>query len=142
MAQEIRWVQLFMKYKKALTRLQKVQVSDLASLSELEKEGLIQRFEYTHEMAWKVMKDYEEYQGYHDIRGSRDAIRQALQIGIITDERWMHSIVDRNLTSHTYNDESADKITANISEIYFPLFVEFERKMNSLLEPGINLFEQ
>ncbi len=54
----------------------------------------------------------------------------------------MHSIVDRNLTSHTYNDESADKITANISEIYFPLFVEFERKMNSLLEPGINLFEQ
>ena len=88
------------------------------------------------------MKDYEEYQGYHDIRGSRDAIRQALQIGIITDERWMHSIVDRNLTSHTYNDESADKITANISEIYFPLFEEFERKMNSLLEPGINLFEQ
>ena len=146
--QDIRWQQRFSNYRKALRKLAAaVEIVTEEShmghdIDELLQEGLIQRFEYTHEMAWKVMKDYEEYQGYHDIRGSRDAIRQALQIGIITDERWMHSIVDRNLTSHTYNDESADKITANISEIYFPLFVEFERKMNSLLEPGINLFEQ
>ena len=146
--QDIRWQQRFSNYRKALRKLAAaVEIVTEEShmghdIDELLQEGLIQRFEYTHEMAWKVMKDYDEYQGYHDIRGSRDAIRQALQIGIITDERWMHSIVDRNLTSHTYNDESADKITANISEIYFPLFVEFERKMNSLLEPGINLFEQ
>ena len=128
--QDIRWQQRFSNYRKALRKL--------AAAVEI----VTEESHMGHDMAWKVMKDYEEYQGYHDIRGSRDAIRQALQIGIITDERWMHSIVDRNLTSHTYNDESADKITANISEIYFPLFVEFERKMNSLLEPGINLFEQ
>lgn len=146
--QDIRWQQRFSNYRKALRKLTAAVkiITDKSprehDIDELLQEGLRHRFEYTHEMAWKVMKDYEEYQGYHNIRGSRDAIRQALQIGMITDERWMHSIVDRNLTSHTYNDESADEITANISEIYFPLFVEFERKMNALLEPEINPFEQ
>ena len=67
---------------------------------ELLKEGLIQRFEYTHELAWKVMKDYAEYQGYTDVRGSRDALRQALQMGLINDAVWMDSIEDRNLISH------------------------------------------
>ena len=95
--QDIRWQQRFSNYRKALRKLAAA-VEMGHDIDELLQEGLIQRFEYTHEMAWKVMKDYEEYQGYHDIRGSRDAIRQALQIGIITDERWMHSIVDRNLT--------------------------------------------
>ena len=65
----------------------------------------IQRFEYTHELAWKVMKDYAEYQGYSDIRGSRDAIRKALEINLIFDRRWMESVEDRNLTSHNYDDE-------------------------------------
>lgn len=146
--QDIRWQQRFSNYRKALRKLTAAVkiITDKSprehDIDELLQEGLRHRFEYMHEMAWKVMKDYEEYQGYHNIRGSRDAIRQALQIGMITDERWMHSIVDRNLTSHTYDDESADEITANISEIYFPLFVEFEQKMNALLEPEINLFEQ
>ena len=48
----------------------------------------IQRFEYTHELAWKVMKDYAEYQGYTDIRSSRDAIRKALEMGLIDDKQW------------------------------------------------------
>ena len=90
---------------------------------------MIQRYEYTHELAWKVMKDYEEYQGITDIMGSRDAIRVALRAGILDDDRWMDTISDRNLTSHNYDDETAKHIVNNIINVYYPLFVKFETTM-------------
>ena len=65
----------------------------------------IQRFEYTHELAWKVMKDYAEYQGYTDIRSSRDAIRKALEMGLIDDKQWTETIEARNLTSHNHDND-------------------------------------
>lgn len=86
-----RWIQRFENYRRALTRLE--QAIRIVSENEDErkdfllKDGLIQRFEYTHELAWKLMKDYAEYQGYTDIRGSRDAFRKAFEMGIITDKR-------------------------------------------------------
>ena len=118
MAQDIRWLQRFSNYCKAFAKLG--QAVDIVSrrleladeVDELLQEGLIQRFEYTHELAWKVMKDYAEYQGYTDIRGSRDAIRKALQIGLIEDKRWMETIEDRNLTSHNYDDDVAGLLSA------------------------------
>ena len=82
--EDIRWQQRFSNYQKALMRLSEavdvLNSQDIVNVLELTllKEGLIQRFEYTHELAWKVMKDYLEYQGYVDIRGSRDAIRKSL----------------------------------------------------------------
>ena len=87
--QDIRWLQRFSNFRKALEKLR--QAAEIIAkkqdfgedVDELLKEGLIQRFEYTHELAWNVMKDYAEYQGYTDIRGSRDAIRKALAINII-----------------------------------------------------------
>lgn len=102
--QTIRWQQRFNNYRKALVKL--TQAVELLSdriereeaVDELLQEGLIQRFEYTHELAWKVMKDYAEYQGYMDVRGSRDGIRKALEMGLIDDKRWMETIEDRNLT--------------------------------------------
>ena len=99
------------------------------SIDELLKEGLIQRFEYTHELAWKVMKDYEEYQGYNNIRGSRDAIRLALQIGIIEDKEWLETIEDRNLTSHNYDEEVAEDVFISIVNDYYPLLVKFDETM-------------
>ena len=99
---DIRWIQRFSNYRKALLQLGKAVdiVSALKSRGDedmLMEEGLIQRYEYTHELTWKVMKDYLEYQGIPDIVGSRDAIRQTLQAGIISDERWMDSIRNRDL---------------------------------------------
>lgn len=140
---DIRWIQRFSNYRKALFMLRKavdiVSVSRLNDTDEddLMAEGLIQRYEYTHELAWKVMKDYAEYQGITDIMGSRDAIRIALRAGLISDERWMDTISDRNLTSHNYDDETAQRIVGNIINVYYPLFVEFEKKMLPLsgLEP-------
>ena len=132
--QDIRWIQRFANYRKALHRLEQAveiivrQDADEA-VKELLKEGLIQRFEYTHELAWKVMKDYAEYQGYTDVRGSRDAFRKALEMGLIQDRRWMESIEDRNLTSHNYDDETAHEINRRIVLLYHPLFQSFEKEM-------------
>lgn len=97
-------------------------------------EGLIQRFEYTLELAWNVMKDYETNQGKPDIPGSRAAIREALSMGIITDRTWMKSINDRNLSTHDYNRSTADEIRNKIINVYHPLFVDFEREMEARLD--------
>jgi nucleotidyltransferase substrate binding protein (TIGR01987 family) len=132
---DIRWIQRFSNYRKALIQLGKAvnivsAVSNSSSdQNDLLAEGLIQRYEYTHELAWKVMKDYEEYQGITDIMGSRDAIRVALRAGILDDDRWMDTISDRNLTSHNYDDETAKHIVNNIINVYYPLFVKFETTM-------------
>ena len=141
--QTIRWQQRFSNYRKALVKFN--QAVELLSkliehedtVDELLQEGLIQRFEYTHELAWKVMKDYAEYQGYTDIRGSRDAIRKSLEMNLIDDKRWMNTIEDRYLTVHNYDNEIASEIYDNIMNIYAPLFVAFESKMQSLIEPTL-----
>lgn len=137
--QDIRWLQRFANYQKALLKLKQA-VDILAEqqkrdeyVDELLQEGLIQRFEYTHELSWKVMKDYAEYQGYTDIHGSRDAIRKALEIGIIDNKRWMETINDRNLTSHNYNNEVATEIYDKVIHVYYPLFCLFEQKMSTLI---------
>lgn len=132
---DVRWIQRFSNYRKALIQLGKAvnivsAVSNSSSdQNDLLAEGLIQRYEYIHELAWKVMKDYEEYQGITDIMGSRDAIRVALRGGILDDDRWMDTISDRNLTSHNYDDETAKHIVNNIINVYYPLFVKFETTM-------------
>lgn len=133
---DIRWMQRLSNYDKAVARLQNA-ASIIANerhfdndTGDLLKEGLIKRFEYTQELAWKVMKDYEEYQGYTDVQGSRDAIRKALQIGIIEDAAWMNTISSRNLTSHCYDEEEFNMVFNKIIYDYIPIFVKFSERMN------------
>ena len=134
-----RWQQRFNNYRKALAKLTQAvellseQIKREEAVDELLQEGLIQRFEYTHELAWKVMKDYAEYQGYTDVRGSRDAIRKALEMGLIDDKRWMETIEDRNLTVHNYDNEVAKEIYENIMQEYHPLFLTFGQKIQSVI---------
>ena len=136
--QDIRWQQRFANFKKALKKLAEgIELSDTdfsatAGLSDIVSEGLIQRFEFTHELAWNVMKDYAVYQGVTEIRGLRDAIRYALKENLIDDSRWMETINARNLTSHDYNQDTANQMAENIKNIYFKLFCDFETKMESL----------
>src|ERR1017187_6307458 len=96
--QDIRWIQRFQNFKKAFHQL-----SDAASLanqrplSELEQQGYIQAFEFTHELAWNVLKDYLEAQGFVNIIGSKGATREAFKNGLIADgEAWMEMIDSRN----------------------------------------------
>lgn len=142
---DIRWIQRFSNYRKALVKFNQAveivsnQMDWGEDVDDLLEEGLIQRFEYTHELAWKVMKDYAEYQGHTNIQGSRDAFRKGLEMGIIDDERWMESIKDRNLTSHNYDDETAQNVLTAIIEVYAPMLNSFEQKMLPLsgLEPTL-----
>lgn len=133
MEPDIRWLQRLENYSKALRKLEEAveivnQSFDSPNI-DLLKEGLIQRFEFTHELAWKVMKDYLEYQGYSDIKGSRDAFRKSLAVGIIESPLWIDSIQTRNITSHTYDEEISNTVIEKIISIYFPLMKQFESTM-------------
>ena len=128
MEEDIRWKQRFENYLKALGQLQKF--IDKGNLNELEELGLIQAFEFTHELAWNVMKDYFEYQGNTAISGSRDATREAFQKGLIEEgAQWMEMIKSRNQSTHTYNESTANDIRDKILNYYYDLFVSFKEKM-------------
>jgi len=135
-SEDIRWKQRLNHYRKALLQLKKgVELSRLRPLSEIEQQGLIQAFEFTHELAWNVMKDFFEYQGNFTIMGSRDATREAFLRNLIADgDGWMEMIKSRNQSSHTYNQEIADEIAGNVIFVYFKLFVEFEQRMQALTD--------
>jgi nucleotidyltransferase substrate binding protein (TIGR01987 family) len=125
---DIRWIQRLNHFSKALSQLTKF--IQKGELNELEKQGLIQAFEYTYELAWNTLKDYFELQGESDIHGSRDAFRLAFKRGLIEDgETWMDMITSRSLTSHTYNEDVAEKIAADIVNRYFSEFVRLQTKM-------------
>jgi nucleotidyltransferase substrate binding protein (TIGR01987 family) len=133
--QDIRWEQRFSNYRKALKKLGKAieiiqddknkndedfDAENWNAIEELQKEGLIQRFEYTHELAWNTMKDYSEYQGNTEVKGSRDATREAFKMSLIVKpEIWMSMIKHRNQTSHTYNEETVEEILDEIINSYY-----------------------
>jgi nucleotidyltransferase substrate binding protein (TIGR01987 family) len=132
--QDIRWKQRFDNYLKAFQTL--VEASELAEereLSNLEQQGLIQSFEFTHELAWNVLKDYLENQGIVNIIGSRDATREAFKNGLITDgETWMDMIKARNQTTHTYNPAIADGVAEDILQRFYFAFEEMAEKFTVL----------
>ena len=132
-SEDIRWKQRFSNYQKALKQLEKaVDKANKLGLSKLEEQGLIQSFEYTHELAWKVMKDYAVYQGDFSVAGSRDAIKKAFEFNLIDNaELWMDTIGSRNRTSHSYNEELASEIVEKIIQDYCPLFKNFESVIKS-----------
>lgn len=131
---DIRWQQRFENYIKAFSQLQSgVLKYQQSGLNELEKQGLIQAFEYTFELAWNLLRDYFLYQGITEIRGSRDAIKLGFKYGLIDNgESWMKMISARNLTSHTYNERVVEELLKEIIEIYYG---EFKK----LLDKFINM---
>ena len=141
---DIRWEQRLANYSRALNQLTKaVKLADERLLSNLEEQGLIQAFEFTHELAWNVMRDYFAYQGNFEINGSRDATREAFNKGLIaTGEGWMEMIKSRNKSSHTYNEEVAEEIVESIRNLYYQLFRDFELKMTDLRTPQFDVFSK
>jgi nucleotidyltransferase substrate binding protein (TIGR01987 family) len=132
---ESRWQQRFENYLKALERFKAaITLSKERELSELEKQGLIQSFEFTHELAWKVMRDFIKGKGEEQLYGSKDATRKAFKLELIEDgDHWMEMIESRNLSSHTYDQNRADKIILRIEDDYAKCFLKFEAKMKTLL---------
>jgi len=134
MSDDIRWKQRLASYQRALAQLRAaVSLRQIRPLSELEQQGLIQAFEFTHELAWNVMRDYLRSLGQEGLLASRDSTRAAFAAGLIVDgETWMDMIISRNLSSHTYNVTTANSLTQKISESYATLLVEFEKKMQGM----------
>ena len=112
-----------------------VELATERDLSDLEQQGLIQAFEFTHELAWNTLKDFLVYQGVeHSIIGSRDATRLAFENQLIKNsEAWMEMIKSRNKTSHTYNEETADEIATLIIESYYAEFEQLRTRLESKL---------
>lgn len=115
---DIRWKQRFENFNKSYKLMEKYSKQKITS--ELEKAGIIQFFEMTFELAWKVLKDYLEAEGYV-VKSPRETIKQAFQIGLIDNGHvWIDALANRNLTTHTYDEALADKMTKEIVELYFP----------------------
>lgn len=141
-----RWEQKLESYTKALKRLaQIVNESRKRPLSDIERDGMIQRFEFTHELAWKVMMSFCKFQSPEEtLFGSKDSTRWAYERGLITNgDVWMQMIVSRNYTSHNYDDDESAATAKAIVNDYFPEFVSFLEKMQSLSStPQPLLFEE
>ena len=133
---DIRWQQRLNSYESALGQLSNaVELARQRPLSELEQQGIIQAFEFTHELAWNVMKDYFLYQGNASITGSRDATREAFGRGLLEDgEGWMEMIGSRNLSSHTYNRRVAEEVAEKVVGRYHSLFQDFLLRMRELAQ--------
>ena len=136
MTEDIRWKQRFNNFVRAFRRLDDaVQLKQSRDLSELEEQGLIQAFEFTHELAWNVLKDYLEEQGVVGLIASKDSTREAFKLGLIEDgDVWMEMIKLRNLTSHTYDEQVAEKVSSAIVKQFYPAFVQFSKKFTALHE--------
>lgn len=130
-AKDIRWQQRFKHFTKALNQLRRF--IEKGTLNEFEKQGLIQSFEYTYELAWNTLKDYFEAQGETGLHGSRDVFRLAFKRGLIENgETWMEMITSRTLTSHTYNEDLVEQVANDIFNRYFHEFVALHTRLESL----------
>lgn len=119
---DIRWHQRFENYERAFKLLKGVVESGTTTI--VERAGLIQFFEMTFELAWKVLKDYLEADGV-EVKSPREAIKTAFQQEIITNGHdWMDALTDRNLMAHTYDESTAQLIERRICETYYPLLLQ------------------
>lgn len=132
-SEDIRWVQRFSNYRKALKQLEDaVELAGMRALTDLERQGLVQAFEYTYELAWNTIKDFYENQGETGVQGSRDAFRLAFRRGLIEEgEVWMQMIKDRAQTSHTYNESTVQAIVKDVLTLYYPRFKSLAGKLES-----------
>ena len=142
---DIRWIQRFHNYRKALARLNEaIALSEERGLSELEQQGLIQGFEFTFDMAWKSLRDFIVDRGFE---GEREkpirVIVDAAARGIVDEKMWRKMYEARNKTSHSYDEEIADDIAENIVDEYQALFIQLETRLQlEKLNQEKDLFNQ
>ncbi len=132
--QDIRWKQRFNNFLKAFQALvEAVELARSRELSNLEQQRLIQIFEFTHELAWNVLKDYLADKGIAGLIGSKDATREAFKNGLIEQgEDWMKMIEARNKTTHTYDLKIAQAVADDILERFYPAFQSMAKKFTAL----------
>jgi len=136
---EIRWLQRFENFEKALVQLRSACEKD--SYTDLERAGLIQTFEFTFELAWKTLKNLLYYQGF-DVTTPREVIRQAFAATLLDEaqaEALLGALNKRNLLAHTYRESLAKEAEKLIKHRYYPALSRLEKKLSELAE---QLYEQ
>lgn len=127
---DIRWQQRFINLRKAYSQLERFNKAE--SLNEMEQQGLIKAFEYTFELAWKTLQDLLKDKGYIDVVGPRPVIEQSFRDGYISDGNgWMRMHKSRNLSSHTYDEQTAEEIIKNIHLEYFKLLQDLMLRLEA-----------
>ena len=132
--QDIRWKQRLQNFEKSLTLLTGALNIDQPDI--YQKAGLIQFFETTYELSWKLMKNYLEAEGFIDVKSPRSVIKKAFETELIKEgHTWMELLQDRNLTAHTYDEAKANQVEKLIREKYYPCILElhddFKRKLDA-----------
>lgn len=131
MEQDIRWRQRFSNYSKAIGQL--IEFMEIEELNKFEVQGLIQCFEYTFELAWKVMKDYLELEGF-EVKTPRSTIQTAFQIDLIEEgHTWIDALNKRNLMAHTYDEATTNEAEALIKESYYPQLLKLYQKLEGMV---------
>lgn len=129
--QDIRWKQRFENFNRAFLQFERFLQKE--ELNELENQGLIKAFEYTFELARKTLQDLLKERGYKDIRGPKLVIQQSFQDGYIKNGKdWMKMLEGRNLTSHTYNEDTANEIIDEIRNSYFDLLSDLKDVLENI----------
>jgi nucleotidyltransferase substrate binding protein (TIGR01987 family) len=124
---DVRWKQRLRQFEKSFAQLELAM--QIISPSFVERAGLIQFFEMAFEQGWKLLKDYLTEQGF-DINSPREAIKQAFQNQLIVDGHlWLQALEDRNLTTHTYNEVTAELVEKKIRNDYFLLLKTLKTTM-------------
>jgi nucleotidyltransferase substrate binding protein (TIGR01987 family) len=134
MSGDTRWIQRYSNFHKACGKLLELtEERTLDDLSELEVEGLVQRFEYTFELSWKVLQDLLTFGGFQFMPGPNGVIKTAFEAGYISDhDGWRMMLKSRNVFTHVY-DESEILSTVNlIYSDFAPLFKTLDEKLEYL----------
>jgi nucleotidyltransferase substrate binding protein (TIGR01987 family) len=130
---EIRWKQRFQNFGKAFLRLK--EAIEINKPSELERNGLVQRFEFTIELCWNTLKDYLEHEGLQFKPTPKETLRQAFKSGIIDDAQVLIDGLDiRNELSHDYSGEKFEKSEINIRDRIYPAIEKVYLFFQGLLE--------
>ncbi|SHE63829.1 nucleotidyltransferase substrate binding protein, HI0074 family [Marinomonas polaris DSM 16579] len=128
-----RWKQRLQNYSVVLQHLNEAVEAYDEKSPNIIKEGVLQRFEFTHELAWKVLKDYLEYEGHQNITGSRTATRLAFNLGLIQDGQiWIDMIESRNKTVHAYDASILETEFSKVRESYNACFIQLKEKLSTL----------
>ena len=126
-----RWQYRFRNFSRACSLLREAAEDDPKRLSDLEREGLIQRFGFTFELAWKTLKDRLEYDGVRVPTATpRKVIRSAFAAGLIDDgEAWIDMLTDRNAMSHQYDSDIFEAVAEKVHMYYLHMFAELRERL-------------
>ncbi len=131
MSEEIRWQYRFANFSRAYSLLRDALEDGVEPLNQLEREGVIQRFEFTFELSWNLLKDKLEYDGVILPSATpRGVMRQAFSAKLIDDcDAWLAMLTDRNLMSHTYDFERFDVVIRNIHSRYLAVLDDLYQRL-------------